>query len=262
MVLKVRHISLHERDELEPIIIANPEVVEVGFQIIAHQHPTDSGPLDILGVDSEGTLVVVELKNEASDKHLDQGLRYYDWCRQNLVWIAQAYSSKFSIDSETAPRLMLIAPSFRDTVKRIAKYVNVQLHLVEYHAFEDEKGEKGIICTEIDFGQPPEPPEIPTIEKKLDYFQDQTVRNLFVTVLGELEQRGIEVKPLSGLWISFWYQGKRFMTMSPKRTFFVANVLGSDDTWTARQRVRTRKEWNALLEGEIAAYLEYLDAEE
>jgi len=61
---------------------------------------------------------------------------------------------------------MLIAPSFTDTVKRISKYVDVELYLIQYHAFEDEKGERGILCNEIDYGQPPVPPEIPTIERK------------------------------------------------------------------------------------------------
>lgn len=259
MVLKVKQIDIRERDELEPIIVANPSVIEQGFRVIARQHRTDSGPLDILGVDSDGTLVVVELKNEASEGHLDQGLRYYDWCRQNTAWIAQAYSGKYNIKPETPPRLVLIAPSFTDTVKRIAKYVDVELQLFEYHAFESEGGEKGIICTELDYGQPPPPPEIPTIKKKLEYFQDNRVRKLFEAVLNELQQCGIEARPLRDLWISFWYKGKRFMHMSPKRSFFVANVLSPGGNWTGRKRITTRREWEAIFQGEIANYLEYLD---
>jgi hypothetical protein len=203
VIIKVKQINIREHDELEPIILAKADVVEQGFQVIAHQHPTDSGPLDILGVDSEGTLVIIELKNKASEAHLDQGLRYYDWCRQNIAWIAHAYGGKFTINYEASPRLILIAPSFTYTVRRIAKYIHVELQLFEYHAFEDEKGERGIICTEIDFGQPPEPPQIPTVEKKLEYFRDDKVRELFENVLTELQERGIEVKPLSELWISF-----------------------------------------------------------
>ncbi len=258
MALKIKPISISER-EVESIIVANPEAVEQGFQIIAHQHPTDSGPLDILGVDAEATLVVIELKNEASDGHLDQGLRYYDWCRQNLAWITQVYNSKIRVNSEAPPRLILIAPSFTETVKRIAKYVDVELQLFEYHAFENEKNEKGIICTEIDFGQPPEPPPIPTIEKKLEYFQDARVKDLFKAVLSQLQQRGVEVKPINGLWISFWYKGKRFMVMSPKRNFFVADVLSLGGNWEGRQRISNQKEWDTLFSGQITKYLEHLE---
>jgi RecB family endonuclease NucS len=115
MVQKFKRISIRERDELEPIIVANPEVIEDELRIVAHQHPTDTGALDILGVDSEGTLVVMELKNEASDSQLDQGLRYYDWCRQNLAWIAHAYK-EYNINPENHPRLLLIAPAFTDNL--------------------------------------------------------------------------------------------------------------------------------------------------
>jgi Holliday junction resolvase-like predicted endonuclease len=260
MVLKVKQISIRERDELEPMIAENPDVIDQGLEIIARQLRTDSGRLDILGVDSsDGTLVIVELKSEASDGHLDQGLRYYDWCRQSIAWIAQAYGEKFDINPDTPPRLILIAPSFTDTVKRIAKYFNIDLQLFEYHAFESDKGEKGIICTQIDFGQPPDPPEIPTIEEKLKYFQNGKVKELFETVLDELRRRGIEARPLSGLGISCWYKGKRFMWMSPKRHFFAADVLAPGGNWQGRQQIRTRKEWDAFFQSRVTSYLEYLE---
>lgn len=258
MVLKVKQISIGERDELEPMIADNPDVIDQGLQVIARQLHTDSGPLDILGV-ADGTLVIIELKSKASDGHLDQGLRYYDWCRQSIAWIAQAYGEKFNINLDTPPHLILVAPSYTDTVKRIAKYVNVELQLFEYHAFENEKGEKGIICTEIDFGQPPDPPVIPNIEKKLEYFQDSRVKELFKTVLAELKQHDIEARPLSGMGISFWYKGKRFMWMSPKRRFFAVDVLVPGGNWQGRQQIRTRKEWDAVFQNQVMDYLEYLE---
>jgi hypothetical protein len=138
-MIKVKAVSVREKEELEPLLVANPQIIEEGLKVVDHQHPTDSGPLDILAIDSEGTLVVVELKNEAAESHLDQGLRYYDWCRQNISWIANAYSAKAKINSEAAPRLMLIAPAFTDTVRRIAKYIDADLTLIEYHVLRTKK---------------------------------------------------------------------------------------------------------------------------
>jgi len=258
-MIKVRPIDLREREELEPLLVANPDIIEQGLQILSHQLMTDSGPLDILAVDSEGSLVVIELKNEASEGHLDQALRYYDWCRQNVSWISNAYSGKNHIDPNATLRLMLITPAFTETIKRIAKYIDVELHLIEYHAFEDEKGERGIICTEIDYGQPPEPPEIPTIEKKMEYFQDSKVRDLFKAVLDELQAKQVEIKPICDLWISFWYKGKRFMYMGPKRNFFVADVLTPVGNWTGRKRISTRKEWDEVFQEHIQKSIEHLD---
>lgn len=258
-MMKVKAISVREKDELEPLLVANPDIIEDGLKVIAHQHPTDSGPLDILAVDSDGTLVVIELKNEAADGHLDQGLRYYDWCRQNISWIVNAYTAKAKINADATPRLLLVAPAFTDTVKRIAKYVDAELDLIEYHAFQNEKGERGMICTTIDYGQAPVPPEIPSIEKKMEYFQSDRVKELFRSILDELTARQVEIKPINGLWISFWYRGKRFMYMAPKRNFFVGEILKPDGNWSGRTRVSTRKEWDQTLQKHVEKYIQYLD---
>jgi hypothetical protein len=259
MSIKLKPIHIREREELEPMILANPEVIEKGLRIIAHQHMTDSGPLDILGVNSEGALVVIELKNEATDAHLDQGLRYYDWCRQNLAWISQAYK-EHGVNPENALVLILIAPSFTENVLRIAKYIDVELQLFEYHAVENEKGERGLICTELDYGQPVEPPPITTMDKKFEYFQDNKVKELFKTALEELGTRGVEIRPINGLWISFWYKGKRFMYMSPKRTFFVAEILSPTGEWSGRLRITKTEEWQIVFKEWILKYIEHLDS--
>jgi len=258
-MIKVRPIDLKEREELEPLLVENPDIIEQGLQILSHQLMTDSGPLDILAVDSEGSLTVIELKNESSEEHLDQALRYYDWCRQNVLWISQAYSSKNDIDPNADLRLILIAPAFTETTKRIAKYIGVELQLIEYHAFENDKGERGIICTRIDYGQPPEPPEIPTIEKKMEYFQDSEVRELFKAVLEELQAKQVEIKPIGGPWLSFGYKGKRFMYMGPKRNFFVADVLTPGDNWTGRKRISNRKEWDEVFQEHIQKTIQHLE---
>jgi hypothetical protein len=212
-----------------------------------------------LAVDSEGALVVVELKNEAAESHIDQGLRYYDWCRQNISWLASAYSGRAKINPDAVPRLMLIAPAFTDTVRRIAKYIDVELDLVEYHAFANEKGEHGLICSVIDFGQAPVPPEIPSIEKKIAYFQSEKLKALFRSVLDGLAVKQIESRPIHGKWISFWYRGKRFMYMAPKRAFFVVRVLAKDGNWNRPIRVSSRKEWDGAFQKLIVKYIQYLE---
>ena len=254
----VKTVSLAKESDLERILVDHPYCIEEGLAVLAHQHPTDSGPLDILAVDSEETLVVIELKNEVSDGHLDQGLRYYDWCRQNISWIAAAYTGKVKIKAENTPRLLLIAPFFTETVRRIAKYVNAELELIEF-SFQNEKGERGLICNSIDFGQAPVPPEIPSLEKKMEYFQSEKVKELFQEALNELKAKQVEIKPIHDLWISFWYRGKRFMYAAPKRNFFVVEVLKTDGNWSGRIRISTRKEWEKTSQKHVEKYVQYLD---
>lgn len=47
---------------LEDAIVKNPDLLEEGLTLIGRQTPTDGGPLDLLGVDSDGRLVLFELK--------------------------------------------------------------------------------------------------------------------------------------------------------------------------------------------------------
>lgn len=49
---------------LEDTLVANPEMLMPGLKLVGRQTPTTGGPLDLLGVDSSGQLVVFELKRE------------------------------------------------------------------------------------------------------------------------------------------------------------------------------------------------------
>jgi RecB family endonuclease NucS len=164
MPLKITPIDLTEQ-ELEDLLFSAADLIEPDMKMLSRQHPTDSGPLDLLGFDEDGTLVVCELKVQPTDSHLDQGMRYYDWCRQNIAWLHKSFPK---IKPENPPRLILIAPSFTSTVKRIAKYVQVELQLLDYQAIQDANGEKGLICREVEFGLPPDPPPVPSFERILE----------------------------------------------------------------------------------------------
>ncbi len=53
-----------ERDDLEQWIKSNPEILGNDIAIIGEQVQTKSGPLDFLGIDRYGNLVIVELKRD------------------------------------------------------------------------------------------------------------------------------------------------------------------------------------------------------
>ncbi|TAK33723.1 MAG: DUF91 domain-containing protein [Saprospiraceae bacterium] len=53
-----------ERDDLEQWIKSNPEILGNDIAIIGEQVQTKSGPLDFLGIDRSGNLVIVELKRD------------------------------------------------------------------------------------------------------------------------------------------------------------------------------------------------------
>ena len=47
---------------LEEILVRNPDLLIPGLRLVGRQTPTKGGPLDLLGVDGDGRLVVFELK--------------------------------------------------------------------------------------------------------------------------------------------------------------------------------------------------------
>lgn len=261
MTLKIKSISIGEKDKLEPMLVANPEIIEDGLRVITHQQQTDTGPLDILGVDDEGTLVVIELKNEAAEGHLDQGLRYYDWCRRNIAWIAQAFKDH-GINDKARPRLVLIAPSYTDTVRQIAKYIalGVDLKLYEYQAVENEKGEMGLICREVDFGEPPEPPKLMSLADKAKKFEDPKVKRLWDQVIADLPKQEIEVKAIGGYTVTLWYKGKRFMWMRPRRRWFSVNILSPAGGWGELVNIRTRNDWDKVFNRRMKKFMAHINA--
>jgi len=252
---KIKKIELSEK-ELEDIIFNNPETVEDGLSILNRQIPTDSGPLDLLAADSDGVLTVIELKNEINDGQLDQGLRYYDWVRSSIEWISRAHSNKVDVKQE--PRLILIAPDFSDNLKIIAKYVNIPLELMRYVAFQLPDGDKGIYVGSIERGAPPEAPTIPTEEGNLQHIDNESVRKLCKEALDQLVEKGVEARPINNHWFSLWYRGKRFMYLGCKKTFFVCEIQKIDGSWSGRERVSTKSDWENLLSKNIIPTLETL----
>ena len=47
---------------LEETLVRNPDLLIPGLRLVGRQTPTAGGPLDLLGVDEDGRLVVFELK--------------------------------------------------------------------------------------------------------------------------------------------------------------------------------------------------------
>ena len=65
---------------LEDILVRNPDMLMPGLELVGRQLPTANGYLDLLGVDSEGRLVVFELKRGTlRRKAVAQAVDYASW---------------------------------------------------------------------------------------------------------------------------------------------------------------------------------------
>ena len=67
-LVKLSPADFKSEAELEDRVFAEPSLVEPGLVILARQLTTDAGQLDLLGLDTEGRVVVVELKKAQTDR--------------------------------------------------------------------------------------------------------------------------------------------------------------------------------------------------
>ena len=61
-VLDLPKTNVETERLLEDILVNNPDMLIKGLKLVGRQTPTEGGPLDLLGVDEDGRLVVFELK--------------------------------------------------------------------------------------------------------------------------------------------------------------------------------------------------------
>jgi hypothetical protein len=83
--------------------------------------------------------------------------------------------------------LILIAPTFSEDLKKVARYTNPALSLYEYSVLELPDGERCVVCKDVDYGEPYEPREIPTVESHLNYITDQNVKQIFSEAIQSLK---------------------------------------------------------------------------
>ena len=97
--------------------------------------------------------------------------------------------------------------------------------------------------------------EVSQLDKRLNYFKDESAKVLFQSVLDELMSKGVKVKFIADNWMSFFFKNRSFMTSCPRKTFFVVDTLGPEGKWIRNRKVSNRNEWDSIF-AEISKYLE------
>lgn len=225
-----------EERDLGHHVVNNPECIEEGLKILGHQVPTVGGKrIDILAVDSEGGLIVIELKTVEDDGMLIQGLEYIDWINENTDRVADIYkTSKVKINSKTIPELILVAPSFSRTLRTAAKYVSKDycyLSLMEYVGLKDSTGSKGLFTREITIRPIERPVERWDLQDYLDYFDNPKLRKLFRDIISKVESLGskIECNPTQSWYVALQYKGRNIYTLSPRKEYFYLWIRGDEE---------------------------------
>lgn len=246
---KYRQIELSE-SHLEDLVRTGAELIEEGLKYVDHQKITDKGRMDVLMVDSGKSIVVAELKINEDDNMLFQGLDYYDYVSANIEAFARIYKDS-GIDPEKSIRLMLIAPSFSQTLINRSKWIdaNISLFMVKCIKFEDSD-EIVPVFSEITIPTPPEPIEEKySIDDRLSYITSLEVRKIMEALLADLpnwKKDRILIEPIKYA-ISVKVGGKVFMYLAPRRDKFLVETYNPEGKWVGLP-VNSKEDLDGLID--------------
>jgi hypothetical protein len=141
--VSVEKIKVENHQELEQMIANEINQIEKGLTVICSSVPiNEKTTLDILCHDSNGQLVIIQLDVNEDDIMLLQGIQSLDYVDKFKSFLKATYN-KHKIDDKEKPRLILIAPSFSDAIRRAVeglKGIRIDLYEWEYLKLGDHKG--------------------------------------------------------------------------------------------------------------------------
>lgn len=163
-VLPIMNVEQTETEnQLEEIITRRPEILIEELKLVGRQTETAGGPLDLLGVDSDGRLVVFELKRgtltrdavaqildyasylaelepEALSSHISErsGNLGIDKITDFLAWYQEHYATGFVHPQK--PRMILVGLGADDRTRRMVSFLadsEIDISLITFHGFKD-----------------------------------------------------------------------------------------------------------------------------
>ena len=150
---------------LEEILVKNPDLLMEGLTLVGRQTPTEGGPLDLLGVDGYGRLVVFELKRGTLSRDaVAQVIDYASYLdAMDLTNLASHISERSGtggieeiknfeewydnqpfevegLDALLPPRLFLVGLGADNRTERMVKFLadnsGMDISLLTFHGFE------------------------------------------------------------------------------------------------------------------------------
>jgi predicted transport protein len=142
-VNQLKPSSFKNERELQRLFEANLEVL-LGVRFVASEFTTGDrqrGRIDSLGVDQDGTPVIVEYKKSGKENVINQGLFYLDWLvdhKGDFTLVAQEVLGKDIELDWSSPRLILVAENFSEYDKYAVNRIGANIQLWTYRRYGDD----------------------------------------------------------------------------------------------------------------------------
>ena len=133
--MSIGEINVESKQELEQMITNEIDRIEKGLTVVCSHVPiNDNTTLDILCHDNDGQLVILQLNVNEDDNMLLRGIQSLDYVDKLKSFLKATYN-KYKINEKKKPRLILVAPSFSETLCHAVEYmqgVHIDLYGWEY----------------------------------------------------------------------------------------------------------------------------------
>ncbi|HEX6482171.1 MAG TPA: DUF5655 domain-containing protein [Ktedonobacteraceae bacterium] len=127
-------------------LIENHLDVFLGIRFLVTEHSTGKthgGRIDTLGLDENGSPVIIEYKRALNENVINQGLFYLDWLMDHkaefqLLVLNTLGKSEFDSIDWSAPRLLCIASDFTKYDEHAVQQINRNIELIRYRRYGNE----------------------------------------------------------------------------------------------------------------------------
>ncbi|MER9280715.1 DUF5655 domain-containing protein [Mesorhizobium sp. M0522] len=142
-VAELRGSAVTLERSLQTLIERNMEAF-LGVRFLATEFSTtNGGRMDSLGIDENGSPVIIEYKRASNENIINQGLFYLDWLmdhRRDFEWLVmERYGAdQAKVVDWGTPRLICIAGDFTKYDAHAVNQMNRNIELVRYRRFGEE----------------------------------------------------------------------------------------------------------------------------
>jgi hypothetical protein len=244
MAKMFKRLDIDQERELEAQVVKDPEALEDGLTYLSHQRAANGNYIDVLAADSDGVIVVIELKVGEEDDMLLQALEYYDYVSSNRDRIAKEYEGKTKIVAQEEPRIMLVASGFSDRLRLAARYVDPKVTLLEYAFLETKNKERGLFCKEVRFESESGYTAPIALEAIFGYVANPGVKKACLKVHADIMTLGQDLEPVANGTHGIRYKCKNRLVggLALRRTFFYL-WYRKDDDWP-ELKLTAISDWN------------------
>ncbi|MHB8595457.1 MAG: DUF5655 domain-containing protein [Ktedonobacteraceae bacterium] len=128
------------------VLIENHLEVFLGVRLLASEYSTGKshgGRIDTLGIDENGSPVIIEYKRSINENVINQGLFYLDWLMDHKGEFELFVLKKFGREEADAidwstPRLLCIASDFTRYDEYAVQQINRNIELLRYRRYGNE----------------------------------------------------------------------------------------------------------------------------